>query len=278
MTKRNIKMIGLDLDGTLLDSNKVFTDYSKQVIAEAIRQGVIVLPATGRPATGIPKEVMEFPGIRYAVTANGARVLDTKENKLLYERLLPFEEGKLLIKILQHYDTHMEIFFDGTGYADMKSVRHLERYVPVAAMMKYIIETRKVVDDIYDFYCRNHRPADKIQALFANMDEKHAALAEAKEKLPGLIYTGALFNNVEVNGQGASKGTALIKLGEMLGISRDEIMVCGDGSNDTEMIQKAGLGVAMGNAIDQVKQAADCVTLSNDEDGVAKAIEKYVLK
>ena len=79
MTKQNIKMIGLDLDGTLLDSNKVFSDYSRQVIAEALRRGVVVLPATGRPASGIPREVMEFPGIRYALTSNGARVLDMQE-------------------------------------------------------------------------------------------------------------------------------------------------------------------------------------------------------
>ena len=88
MTKQDIKMIGLDLDGTLLNSEKVFTDYSKEVLGEAIRQGVIVLPATGRPLTGIPKEVLEFPGIRYALTSNGARVVDLKENKVLYECLL----------------------------------------------------------------------------------------------------------------------------------------------------------------------------------------------
>ena len=82
MMKRNIKMIGFDLDGTLLNSNKEISDYTRDVMREAVKQGVIILPATGRPLTGIPKPVMALPGIRYAVTANGARVVDVQEDKV----------------------------------------------------------------------------------------------------------------------------------------------------------------------------------------------------
>lgn len=278
MMRRNIKMIGLDLDGTLLDSNKVFTEYSRQVIGEAIRQGVIVLPATGRPVSGVPKEIMELPGIRYALTANGARVLDMQENKVLYERLMCYEDGKRLLEIFRKYDVFLEAYFDGVGYAEEKKLKQIDRYMLVGPMARYLASTRRSVEDIYEFFCRECRPTDKIQAIFANLDEKEVALAEAREKVPGVEYTGALFNNIEVNGRGARKGIALIRLGELLGISREEIMACGDGLNDVEMIREAGFGVAMANAMDQVKQVADYVTLSNDEDGVAKAIEKYVLK
>ena len=126
-------------------------------------------------------------------------------------------------------------------------------------------------------YHIEHRPVDKIQALFVSQEEKRAAFAEVKEKVPELAVCGALYNNLEANAKEARKGIALMKLGEILGISRDEIMACGDGSNDIEMIREAGLGVAMSNSIDEVIEAADYVTLSNDEDGAAKAIEKYVL-
>lgn len=278
MMKRDIKMIGLDLDGTLLNSDKVFSDYSKQVIAEAIRQGVIVLPATGRPATGIPREVREFPGIRYAVTANGARVLDMKENKVLYERLVAYEDGKRLLEIFGKYDTLMEIYYEGVGYANAEGLRQVERFVPVAPMAKYITGSRRAVEDLHELICREQRPVDKVHALFADLDERKAALAEAKEQLPHMEYTSAIANNLEVNAEGARKGIGLLKLGEVLGISREEIMACGDGSNDLDMIREVGFGVAMANAIDPIKQAADYVTVSNDEDGVAKAIEKYVLK
>lgn len=278
MTKQNIKMIGVDLDGTLLDSNKVFTDYSRQVVAEALRQGIIVLPATGRPASGIPKEVAEFPGIRYALTSNGARVLDMQEEKVLYERLIPYKAGEKLLEILQKYDALLEIYYDGIGYANERDLKVIERYMPSAPMVKYILNTRRPVKDVCGMYHMERRPVDKVQALFADLEEKKAAFAEVREKIPEITVCGALHNNLEANAKEAKKGIALIKLGELLGISKEEIMACGDGSNDIEMVREAGFGVAMSNAIDEVKEAADYVTLSNDEDGAAKAIEKYVLK
>ena len=82
-------------------------------------------------------------------------------------------------------------------------------------------------------------------------------------------------NNIEVNALGVNKGIGLLKLGELLGIKREEIMACGDGMNDLEMIREAGLGVAMANAVQEVKDAADFVTDSNEKDGVAKAIEMF---
>ena len=102
MMKRNIKMIGFDLDGTLLNSNKEISDYTRDVMREAVEQGVIILPATGRPLTGIPKPVMALPGIRYAVTANGARVVDVQENKVLHEALLPYEKVRNCWRSLQN--------------------------------------------------------------------------------------------------------------------------------------------------------------------------------
>lgn len=278
MAKRDIRMIGLDLDGTLLDSNKVFTEYARRIIAEALKRGVIVLPATGRPASGIPKEVMEFPGIRYALTSNGARVLDMQEGKVLYERLISYEAGGKLLEILKKYDALLEIYYEGIGYANEQDLKVVERYMPSAPMVKYIRNTRRPVESVYTMYHREQRPVDKVQALFVSQEDKKAAFAEVREKVPEITICGALHNNLEANAKEARKGIALIRLGEILGISRDQIMACGDGSNDIEMVKEAGFGVAMSNAIDEVKEAADHVTLSNDEDGAARAIEEYVLK
>lgn len=278
MMKRNIKMIAMDLDGTLLDSNKVYTEYSRRVISEALEQGVIVLPATGRPVSGIPREIMEFPGIRYVLTSNGARVLDLQEGKVLYERLIPFEQGKKLLEILKKFDALLEIYYEGIGYASAKDLKRIVQYMPSAPMAQYVVNTRRPVEDVWEMYCREHRPTDKIQALFADLDEKEKAFAKVREKLPEIEICGALWNNLEANQKEARKGIALIKLGEILGIPAENIMACGDGSNDIEMIREVGFGVAMSNAIDEVKAVADHVTFSNDEDGVAKAIEKYVLR
>ena len=98
------------------------------------------------------------------------------------------------------------------------------------------------------------------------------------EEIPDIEITGALSNNIEVNAKGVNKGRGLMILGELLGIHREEIMAVGDGSNDIAMLREAGLGVAMENATEAVKAAADVVTLSNDQEGAAAAIEKYVLQ
>ena len=116
-----------------------------------------------------------------------------------------------------------------------------------------------------------------MQALFADMEEREAAWREL-EREPDLELVGSLRYNIEINAAGVNKGTGLVNLGRLLGIKREEIMACGDGDNDTVMLREAGFGVAMGNAEEQVKEAADHITLTNEEEGVAEAIEKFVLR
>ena len=278
MMKRNIKMIGFDLDGTLLNSNKEISDYTRDVIREAVEQGVIVLPATGRPLTGIPKPVMALPGIRYAVTANGARVVDVQEDKVLHEALLPYEKGKELLEIFAKYDTYREVYYEGFGYATADMVEHIEEYMPIKPMIEYMRTTRRRVPDVEAMFHEKKMAVDKLQALFRDTETRDLAMKEVKEKVHGAAVTSALGNNIEANGEDAQKGIALLKLGEILGIKKDEIMAFGDGSNDMDMIRRVGFGVAMENGIDEIKEAADYITVTNDEHGVAKAIEKFVLR
>ena len=278
MMKRNIKMIGFDLDGTLLNSNKEISDYTRDVMREAVEQGVIILPATGRPLTGIPKPVMALPGIRYAVTANGARVVDVQEDKVLHEALLPYEKGKELLEIFAKYDTYREVYYEGFGYATADMVEHIEEYMPIKPMIEYMRTTRRRVPDVEAMFHEKKMAVDKLQALFRDTETRDLAMKEVKEKVHGAAVTSALGNNIEANGEDAQKGIALLKLGEILGIKKDEIMAFGDGSNDMDMIRRVGFGVAMENGIDEIKEAADYITVTNDEHGVAKAIEKFVLR
>lgn len=278
MMKRNIKMIGFDLDGTLLNSNKEISDYTRDVMREAVEQGVIILPATGRPLTGIPKPVMALPGIRYAVTANGARVVDVQEDKVLHEALLPYEKGKELLEIFAKYDTYREVYYEGFGYATADMVERIEEYMPIKPMIEYMRTTRRRMPDVEAMFHEKKMAVDKLQALFRDTETRDLAMKEVKEKVQGAAVTSALGNNIEANGEDAQKGIALLKLGEILGIKKDEIMAFGDGSNDMDMIRRVGFGVAMENGIDEIKEAADYITVTNDEHGVAKAIEKFVLR
>lgn len=273
---QQIKMIGLDLDGTLLNTKKELTDHTRRVLAEAINAGILVLMATGRPFTGIPEELRTFPGIHYALTSNGARVLDTDHNKILIEQLLPMESAKKALRIFEKYDTLSEIYFDGQGYADAAKLDNVGKYHHDPNMWNYVRSTRIAVPDIWDVIAKENRNMDKVQALFANMDERAAAWRELSE-LKELELVGSLSYNIEINAAGVNKGTALVALGEMLGIPRESIMACGDGDNDVHLLREVGFGVAMANAQPKVKDVADYITASNDEDGVARAIEKFAL-
>lgn len=272
-----IKMIGLDLDGTLLTTTKELTPFTKQVLAEAIRRGVIVLVATGRPFTGIPEELREFPGMRYALTSNGARILDTEMDKVLIEHLLPWESAKKALEILQKYDTLQEVYFDGQGYAEMEKLKKIEKYHHNPHMWEYVRKSRKPVENLSELVIKERRDMDKTQALFADMEERKRAWREL-ELYEEFTLVGSLGYNIEINAAGVNKGTGLVELGKLLGIRREEIMACGDGDNDIRMLKEVGFGVAMGNAEARVREASDYVTETNDEDGVAKVIMKYVLQ
>lgn len=273
-----IKLIGFDLDGTLLTSDKRLSDRTKKVMSQAIEQGVVMVPATGRPLSGVPQELLEFTGIRYVVTANGARVLDILEKKTMAEELLSREKCGQILEIFEKYDTFREIYYDGIGYADREKLEQIEKYQEDPAMQKYIRETRRPVESTREKFETNDQGMDKIQALFAKNQEKELAREEILQTVTDVEVTGALSNNIEVNAKGIHKGNALLQLGELLGIEREEIMAFGDGKNDLKMLETVGVGVAMANSVPEVLEAADLVTESNDRDGVAKIIEKYVLK
>ncbi|MBE5062528.1 Cof-type HAD-IIB family hydrolase [Lachnospiraceae bacterium DSM 108991] len=271
-------MIGLDMDGTLLTTEKELTEHTREVLREAIDRGVVVLPATGRPLAGIPEEVLKFPGVRYAVASNGARIVDLKESRVLYEDLVPYETGRRVLEICSRYDSMLEIYYDGVGYAEEEKLKHLDEYVPRLPMARYIASSRRPVADVRAMHEERKAPTDKVQALFRTTEECKKAWKEVEKEIPDIEITGALSNNIEVNAKGVNKGRGLMILGELLGIHREEIMAVGDGSNDIAMLREAGLGVAMENATEAVKAAADVVTLSNDQEGAAAAIEKYVLQ
>lgn len=274
--ERKIKMVGLDLDGTLLSDKKELRPYTRDVLTRALEMGVVVLVATGRPWLGVPDELRNFPGMRYALTSNGARIIDRDEGRVIYEHLLSPELAKKALEICGRYDTLQEVYFDGQGYAEEEKMRHVEKYHKNPNMWEYIRTTRKQVKSVLELINKENRGTDKVQALFADMEERGKAWKEL-EQTEGLELVASLKYNIEINAGGVNKGLGLVALGNLLGIQREEIMACGDGDNDTAMLREVGFGVAMENAEEEVKQAADYITSSNEDEGAARAIEKFVL-
>lgn len=272
--KQKIKLIGFDLDGTLLNSEKKIGLYTRKVLDACIERGITVLPVTGRPFSGVPKELRGYCGMDYMITSNGARVVE--KGISVYEKLLPVEKARKILDIFGDYDTLREIYYDGQGYAQKSYLDQISVYMKTSAMAEYVLTTRIAVDNIEKKFSEENRPLDKVQALFVREEEREAAW-ERIEALGDVEVTGALSNNIEVNAAGVHKGIALLWLAKKLGISREEVMAFGDGTNDLKMLQTVGVGIAMENAVDSVKAVADDIAPSNDEEGVAQIIEKYVL-
>lgn len=276
--KHKIKMIGFDLDGTLLTDQKELGEYTVQILKRAVEEGIVILPITGRPLCGLPEEVTGLTGLRYAITANGARILDLKNAAVLKEQLVSVETAEKILDILGNYDSLREIYYDGTGYAEREKLEQIDHFFEEGPMAEYVRSTRQPVENLMDKFRKESREVDKVQGVFADLGEREAALDEIR-KLEGVTITGALHNNIEVNAAGVDKGNALLWLAQYLGIAPEETMAFGDGNNDITLLEKAGTGVAMKNGIEEVKHAADRITeKTNDEEGAVKFIETYVLK
>ena len=273
--KRKVRMIAFDLDGTLLTTDKRLTDETRRTLEQAAEKGILLVPATGRPLTGMPAEVLGIPGVRYAVTANGARVVSTENGKILREKLISVEKARKVLDIYGEYDTLREIYYDGQGYMEAWQMEELDHYVPDPNMAKYIRNTRKCVPDLMKKFRQENRAMDKVQAVFACAGEKEQAFHRIRE-IEGVVATGALSYNIEVNAGGINKGEALLWLAGELGIDREEILAFGDGANDADMIRMAGIGAAMEVSVPEVRAAADILAGSNDEDGVARAIQRFI--
>ncbi len=275
--KYKVRMMGFDLDGTLLDSQKRLTGRTEEVLKKAVSRGIELLPITGRPLCGLPEEIRNFPGMHFAITSNGARIVDMRTGEVLRERLIEAEVGEQLLHIFDKYDALREIYYDGTGYVEAGELERVEEFLPGSPMVQYICSTRVAVENLWEKFREEYRALDKIQGLFANLEEREQALEEI-QKLGDVEATNALVNNIEVNAGGVNKGEALLWLADRLGIPVEKTMGFGDGGNDLALMKYAGVGVAMKNGKEDVKQAADTVTeYTNDEDGIAVFIENYVL-
>jgi S-adenosylmethionine:tRNA ribosyltransferase-isomerase len=186
-----------------------------------------------------------------------------------------------VLAILQEYDVMEDCFIDGHGYGEASKISNNQLYAMPELIRQYITLTRKQVENLPRFIEENQYMVEKMTVNFKEKDGVLLWEKEIKERLskefPELVIVKGVPTNLEITEAGATKGAAILHLGELLGIKREEIMVCGDSQNDIEMIRSAGLGVAMGNATDEVKAAADYITLTNDEDGVAAVIKQFVL-
>jgi len=269
---KNVRLIALDLDGTLLNDAKELTERTQRALEAASRSGIEVVLSTGRPVTALPQEVAHFPYIKYALTADGARIENLRTGELLFEGLIPKEMVKPIYDIFDDYDVIEEIYIKGQGYISERDIDHLEEYTTNPAHAAYARRTRKRVKDIHDLLDQD---IDKAHALFKSFEDREDAMRRIRE-IADLELCDAFPINLEVSAPGINKGEGLKILGEKLGIETKDMMAFGDSNNDAAMLQTAGVAVVMDNAYESVKEIADMIAPSNEEDGVAAVIEQML--
>ena len=275
----NIKLIALDMDGTTLKSDfKSITQRTEAALKAAIEQGIHVVPSTGRILGQLPESVTSIPGVNYAVTSNGASVVNLQTREVISSNYIGAGSVKKIIPMIARKNLLCEVYHNGQSYAEhrfFESLEELEGFPP--DLIDFIKNKSVTVDSILEFTNAKAAEIEKINIPLLS-DHNHRLLWQKFSRIKGVTLTQAIASNIEVNHRNSNKGQGLKQLCKILDVKPSEIMAVGDSDNDIKMLEFAGLPVAVDNASDDVKAVAKEITLPFDQDGVAHAIEKFALK
>ena len=268
-------LIALDMDGSLLTTEKRLTPRAKAALSRAAEAGALIVPATGRFYKGLPAELREEAYLRYCITINGAHVYDARENRTVSAAEISCAKALEAMEYLDTQDVIYDCYQDDWGWITREFWEKAPEFVPDQHYLKMLRSLRNPVDELKAHLRTVDRNIQKI-IIFTRTDALQDELLESLPvRFPDLVVTSSARHNIELNAPAANKGTALCALAEALKISLEDVMAVGDGLNDRTMLEAAGFSVAMGNAHPAIKAIADYVTDDCDHDGAAKAIERF---
>lgn len=271
------KLIAIDMDGTLLSNRHEIPEYNKEMIKRATKAGVKIAITTGRLFASARK-YSELIGVETPIIAsNGAYIREKDKEEVIYESKLTRKQFDEVLSVIKKYDFRVYMNTSDTVISedivpDDHAYKLVNNELDDAWKIKFV-EGRSF-EEVYDEFSN-----DILKFICIEERETRDELMKAKAELAkfeDLEVVSSWDNNFEVMAQGTSKGRAVEKLTEILGIKREEVICIGDSENDLSMVQYGGLGVAMGNAIDIVKENADYITDTNTNAGVGKMIAKFI--
>ena len=274
------KLVCIDIDGTLLNSRKMVTKKTKKVLKEAYDKGVHIVITTGRIFNNAAY-YSDLLGVKSVViAANGGIIREKDEDKIIYIKELEKGKCEKILELAEKYNVGAHFHTPDKVFTN----NYWQNIITYAAMSFRKPENRKVktnvikTKDEWDKVFKEHSK-DIVKCIIIEFNKKKKAkFREELSKISGLEIASSGFYNIEINKEGTSKGEAVKYLADYYGIKREEVIAVGDNENDLSMIKYAGFGVAMGNAIEEVKKEANYVTDTNNNDGVAKLVEKFILK
>lgn len=284
-----IKLIASDMDGTLLNAKMEISPKNIAAIKKAQKMGVEFLIATGR-APAESKKMLQDIGIKTGfINLNGAMVFNS-DGQLMFKDPIPKQTALKLVKLLQDSGFYFEIVTEKHVYSDsmMRRIANFADWVTrlnpntsykdAVSVAGGSVQVLKVtfVDNYQDLISQPDFEVMKLIAFNAGGQAAFKAIRQEIDKIPGLVTTASGASNIEINSSKAQKGIALLNYAKLQGYRPEEVVAIGDNLNDESMIRMAGHGVAMANAIPEIQNLANFHTKSNNEDGVAYAIEHFL--
>ncbi|MBU3188488.1 Cof-type HAD-IIB family hydrolase [Clostridium bowmanii] len=292
------KLLAIDMDGTLLNDNKKISKENILAIKKATQLGIKIVIASGRTIQGIEKYLKELDLVNddeYCVVCSGALVMNNTNEKVIQSNPLSYDEFKYVFNLVKklHITLNMysdeRILINSSSYyskfdaiannipLEIRDFNYLDKDTLITKIM-LINEDLSIVEEMQSLFPSIIVDENKLEAKEGFNRELFKDMSKLpKEFLENFTVSKVTPFNVEVMKKNISKRTGLEKIARELKIKPHEIICIGDSGNDKEMIQYAGLGVAMGNAFPEIKEIADYITCSNEDNGVAHVIEKFIL-
>jgi Cof subfamily protein (haloacid dehalogenase superfamily) len=269
--RKGYRLIVLDVDGTLVDRDRRISTATRQALEAAQGSGIRVTLATGRMYASARPYAEKIKADAPLILYNGARIQDPATRQVLYAAALPRPQALRALRLAQQFELHANLYLGEAIY--------IERISEVSRESARKDGVDQIpVGDLAAFL--QGREEDPVKILFigpgARLEAFDAAYRAGAQDLPHIVRSEPTY--LEILRQGVTKGAALVRLCELLGIPPSAAVAFGDNLNDREMVQAAGLGVAMGNAHEELKRVAKVVAPSNDNDGVAAVLRAHVLR
>lgn len=264
-----MKLLAVDLDRTCLNSRDLVPESTVRALTEAMDAGVTVVIATGRNLLGIPKALRTLPGVRYAITSNGAAIFDLETREAIFEQSIPLETAARLLERAGEMGIPRSVTIGPDVIDTTKEVYEIRH------SFFHDYDESLFAEDLPAYVrARGENPA-KLHFLYMRKYDS-APIYDMLKAEPGIFYTGDLTGHTEVVAEGVDKGAALAQLAARLGFTREETAAVGDSDNDVTMLRWAGLSAAMGDAPNHVRASAKLLTDDCDHDGLAKAVARLM--
>lgn len=271
----SIKLIATDLDGTLMSPDHLtITDYTLSTLKKAHDKGVKIAIATGRPLALTDNVLNQITFCDYVIYANGACIFDRNTNTYICKNLIPNKKAKEIISYFLTQKVFFEVYVDGRSQYQLGYEKYFKNAEFPSDFINEVIASMDAHKDLLAYL--GDRGIEKI-TLYC-VDEKDYPVYKREMEKTELSVASSFEANLEATNKTADKGTAVASLCKILGLTSDEVMTFGDAGNDIPMLEFARYSFAMENATEQCKQSAKFVAKSNAEDGLALAVNKYILK